>query len=86
MLYDYRVCQWRAGLGFEAGAESRGSDYDDLEPERTEDLLTLRLGVSRMLGDDWQILAEYLHATNDASDSSFGYSRSRLLVALTRVF
>ena len=82
---DYRFTPL-TGWGYEAGAEYRSSDYDDLDPKRTEDLITLKLGISRMLNEDWQILAEYLYSDNDSDDSTFTYDRNRLTLALMRIF
>jgi len=67
-------------------AEYRSSDYDDLAPVRTEDLITLRAGLTRMLNENWQILAEYLYSDNDSSDSTFSYERNRITLTLMRVF
>ena len=74
------------GWGYEVGAEYRNSDYDDLNPKRTEDLISLRAGITKMLTQDWQLLVEYLYADNDSSDSTFSYQRNRLTVAMMRMF
>ncbi len=75
-----------SGWGIEAGAEYRSSDYDDLDPARTEDLITLKLGFTRMLNEDWQMLLEYLYSDNDSSDSTFTYDRNRITVGVMRIF
>jgi len=83
--FDYRFAP-ASGFGYEAGAEFRSSDYDDLDPSRSEDLLTLRAAITRMLNEDWQVLAEILYADNDSSDSIFAYDRNRLTIAVLRTF
>jgi hypothetical protein len=82
---DYRFSPLD-GWGYEFGAEYRSSDYDDLIPARTEDLVTLRAGISRMLSQNWQVLAAYLYANNDSSDSTFTYDRNLMTLALMRMF
>jgi hypothetical protein len=83
--FDYRFTPLR-GWGYEAGAQLRRSDYDDLMPVRTEDLITLRAGVTRPLGQDWRMLAEFLYSDNDSSDSTFTYDRNRVMLTLMRTF
>ena len=82
---NYRFTPF-SGWGYEAGAELRRSDYDDLIPVRTEDLITLRAGVTRTLGQDWRMLAEYLYSDNDSSDGTFSYDRNRITLTLMRTF
>lgn len=74
------------GWGYEFGAEYRSSDYDDLVPARTEDLVTLRAGVTRMLTQNWQILAAYRYAENESSDTTFAYERNVMTLAVMRLF
>ncbi len=82
---DYRFSPMD-GWGYEFGAEYRSSDYDDLVPARTEDLVTLRAGISKMLNQNWQFLAAYVYAENDSSDSTFAYDRNLLTLAFMRFF
>jgi tetratricopeptide (TPR) repeat protein len=82
---DYRF-KPLSGWGYEAGADFRGSDYDDLDPQRTEDLIALRVGVSRTLGQSWRMLAEYYHSDNDSNDSTFSFDRNRVTLTLMRTF
>jgi tetratricopeptide (TPR) repeat protein len=82
---DYRYSPQR-GWGYEAGAGLRSSDYDGVDPARTEDLMSLRLGISRMINDDWQLLANYQFSDNDSSDSAFTYDRNRLMLSVMRIF
>jgi len=39
-----------------------------------------------MLGQNWQVLAAYLYAENDSSDSTFVYDRNLLTLAFMRFF
>jgi len=75
-----------AGWGFEIGAELRSSEYDDLVPIRDEDLTKLNLGISRSMGSDWLLLAQYTYANNDASDPTFSYSRNQFSVGALKIF
>ncbi len=83
--FDYRFTPLN-GWGYEAGAEFRRSDYDDLALVRTEDLITLRAGITRTLGQNWRMLAAYFYSDNGSSDSAFTYDRNRIALALTRFF
>ena len=83
--FDYRFTPLN-GWGYEAGAEFRRSDYDDLAPVRTEDLITLRAGITRTLGQNWRMLAAYFYSDNDSSDSAFTYDRNRITLAMMRNF
>jgi len=83
LLYRFEIGpDWR----LEAGAEYRRSDYDDLDPVRTEDRTSVTLGVMRTLHSDWQLLARYQFVDNDASDELFSYSRNLLMVGILRAF
>ena len=85
LSFDYRYSPQR-GWGYEAGAGIRSSDYDGIDPARTEDLVSLRVGISRMISDDWQLLADYQFSDNDSSDSAFTYDRNRLMLSVMRIF
>ena len=81
----YRL-ELSADWGVEAGVEYRRSEYDDLDPVRTEDLTSVTLRVVRNLRSDWQLLARFQFADNDASDELFGYSRNLLAVGILKTF
>ncbi len=85
LSFDYRYSPQR-GWGYEAGVGFRSSDYNGIDPARTEDLMSVRLGISRMLNDDWQLLLDYQFSDNDSSDSVFTYDRNRLTLGMLRIF
>lgn len=74
------------GLGFEAGVDFRQSEYDEMATPREEDLLTLRVGLSYVFGDEWRALVEYRNSENDSTDELFSYARSRLMLGLLKTF
>jgi tetratricopeptide (TPR) repeat protein len=82
---DYRF-QPERGWGYEAGASYRRSRFADLEIARTEDLWSLRCGVTRRILEDWTLLVEYRYANNDSSDATFSYDRNVLTVGALRTF
>ena len=53
---------------------------------RTEDLVTLKAGITRMLNENWLMLVEYYYSDNDSSDSTFSYDRNRITLSLIRTF
>ena len=83
--FDYRYSPL-SGWGYEAGVEFRSSDYDGLDPVRTEDLVTLKAGITRMLNENWLMLGEYYYSDNDSSDSTFSYDRNRITLSLIKIF
>ena len=78
--------EFDANWGLEAGLEFRRSDFDDLDPRRTEDRTTLTLGIRRTLRSDWQLVARYQYMDNDASDELFSYSRNALTAGILKTF
>ena len=85
MTVDYRF-QPDLGWGYEAGLSYRHSRFADLAIARTEDLWSVRFGVTRTLLEDWTLLAEYRYANNDSSDPTFSYDRNVLTVGALRTF
>jgi len=82
---DYRY-QPDTGWGYEAGLSYRTSRFDQLAEQRDEDLATVNLGVTRSLGREWLLLAEYQYSNNDSSDPVFSYDRSVLSVGAMKLF
>lgn len=82
---DYRY-EPKAGLRLEAGANFRNSKYRSLAPARSEDLATIRIGISKTVGDNWEILGHFQHSDNDSSDPQFSYRRSVLTIGALRLF
>ena len=68
------------------GGELRISRYTDLALERTEDLVALKVGLNRFFESDWQLLAQYQHFTNSATDDAFSYRRNQLSIGLLKIF
>ena len=85
MTVDYRF-QPDLGWGYEAGLSYRHSRFADLAIARTEDLWSVRFGVTRTLLEDWTLLAEYRYENNDSSDPTFSYDRNVLTVGALRTF
>jgi len=83
VIYRYRP---ESGWGFELGGSFRNSEYNDLTPSRTEDLKTLRAAISRMIGTDWLLLAQYQFSDNESSDPIFAYQRNQLTLGLMKIF
>ena len=82
---DYRFSPL-TGWGYEAGVQYRSSDYDGIDPARTEDLVTLKVGITRALNEDWLMLGEYYYSDNDSSNSTFTYDRNRITLGMMRIF
>ncbi len=82
---DYRH-PLASGWGFELGGEYRDSDYGDLAIPRTEELTTLRAGLSKTLPADWQLLAQIQYSDNDSNDEVFSYDRMQVTVGVLKVF
>jgi tetratricopeptide (TPR) repeat protein len=76
----------QSGWGYEAGAAFHSSDYDGIDPARTEDFMSVGFGISRIINDDWQLLADYQFSDNHSSDSAFTYDRNRLMLSMMRIF
>ena len=74
------------GWGYEIGADFRASEYDELIPVRTEDLTTLRLGVSRVFASGWRLSAQLEIAENDSNADEFSYDRNQLTVGVLKFF
>ncbi len=70
----------------DVGGELRISRYGDLALARTEDLVALKVGLNRFFGSDWQLLAQYQHLTNSATDDAFSYRRNQLSIGLLKIF
>lgn len=83
--FNYRF-QPETGLGFEAGAEFRSSDYDDAVIPRQEDLLTLRAALTYAWRNNWLLLLELRHSDNDSTDSTFSYDRSQVTIGGIKYF
>ena len=76
---DYRYLP-DTGWGFEAGASYRRSRFSDVELPRTENLASARAALTRYLGRNWILLAEYRYSNNDSSDPTFSYDRNTLTI------
>ena len=70
----------------EAGALFRSSDYDDLVPGRTEDLLSFKTGLAWSFRDAVQASLAWQYSENDASDAAFSYERNQITLGLYRSF
>ena len=77
---------WNPSWPFDAGGDFRVSRYDDLVPERTEDLVALQLGLVRSLQSDWQLLAQYQHSKNTSTDDAFSYTRNQISIGVLKLF
>jgi tetratricopeptide (TPR) repeat protein len=75
-----------AGLGYAAGVDLRNSEYDQLEPRRDEDLLTIWGMLTYALEKDWLMSLEGRFADNDSSDEEFSYRRLQLTLGLLKTF
>lgn len=82
---DYRFSP-ASGWGFEIRGEYRNSDFDDLALARTEELTTLRLGITRAFSSGWQMLAQYQFSDNDSTDDIFSYQRNQATLGILRLF
>jgi len=63
----------------------RSSRYQDLQPNRNEDLVELTLGVTRRLRT-WRLLFEIQYGENDSNAVGFSYDRTRVLLGLSGGF
>jgi len=83
LSYRYSLnAAWTARFG----GNFRVSRYRDLDPDRTEDLVTLDAGVSRSFRSNWHMLATYEHARNSSTDDLFSYTRHQLSIGLLKIF
>jgi len=53
---------------------------------REEDLLTVRLAVTRTVAQNWLLLLDYRNSSNDSSDPAFSYDRNVITVGAMKVF
>ena len=83
VLYGF---QPELGLGYEAGAGLRNSEYDDLAAPRDEDLLTVWAGLSYGFRNNWLLMLDYQRSDNDSSDAAFSYDRGRLMFGAIKSF
>jgi tetratricopeptide (TPR) repeat protein len=67
-------------------ASFRASSYDELDPQRDEDLIEVTAALMRHLGRNWAFNVRYAWAKNDASVEPFEYDRSRLGIGLSKGF
>jgi len=72
--------------GLESAAAYRSSDYDDVTLPRTEDLLSLAVGVVYVTGSNWRFSGRYQYSTNDSTDPTYSYDRNQLTVGFQRLF
>ncbi len=82
---DYRYLP-EAGWGFEAGASYRRSRFSDAAISRTENLVSVRGGLTRYLVEDWILVLEYRYSDNDSDDPTYSYERNALTVGAMRTF
>lgn len=79
--YDLNAV-WAAELG----GDFRVSRYSDLTPERTEDRVILKAGISRSFHSGWRALAQYQHSTNSSTDDTYSYTRNMVSLGLLKIF
>ena len=83
LRYRYTLSPaWIADIG----GGFRVSRYDDLVPARTEDLVTLNIGLSRPLQSDWLFSTRFQHSKNTSTDDVFSYTRNQISVGLMKLF
>lgn len=85
LAVDYRYLP-DAGWGFEAGGSYRRSRFSNVALPRTENLVSVRGALTRRLGWDWVLLAEYRYSNNDSTDAAFSYDRNSLTIGVLRTF
>jgi tetratricopeptide (TPR) repeat protein len=68
------------------GGDFRISRFDDLTPERTEDLVAMKAGLIRSLPSDWQLHAHYQYSKNTSTDDAFSYTRNQIRVGVLKLF
>jgi tetratricopeptide (TPR) repeat protein len=74
--------QWHADVRLAL----RTSDYEDLAMPRTEDLVNLDVGYTRLLNGGWELGGRVRWYDNDTAVAPFDYTRSRLSLSLTKNF
>ena len=72
--------------GLESTASFRTSDFDDLTLPRTEDLLSLAIGVIYQTRSSWLFSGRYQYSKNDSSDPMYSYDRNLLTIGFQRLF
>ena len=82
---DYRFSPDK-GWGYEAGLSYRTSRYDELSVLRDEDLVTVNLALTRLIGREWLMLIDLQFSDNDSSDPVFSYDRNVFTVGVMKVF
>jgi hypothetical protein len=83
LSYQYSLnSAWTANLG----GDFRASRYSDLMQPRTEDLVSLKAGVSRSFRSGWRLLAQYQHASNSSTDDTFSYTRNQISIGMLKIF
>jgi tetratricopeptide (TPR) repeat protein len=70
----------------DAGGDIRVSKFDDLVPERTEDLVALRLGLVWFKRSGWQLSAGYQYSKNTSTDEAFSYTRNQVSIGVLKLF
>ena len=87
LRFDYRYTP-EVGWGFEIGGQIRASEYVDADTSliRDEDLVRLKLGLSRNLSSGWQLFARYVFSNNESSDPAFDYTRNQFSIGAYRFF
>ena len=66
----------------EANAAHRVSDYDDIALPRDENLLSIAVGASFDITDDWALNLLYRYSENDSSDPLYSYERNQVTVSV----
>ena len=74
------------GLGYEAGGQLRSSEYKSLTPIRSEDLVTIYIGVTKNFRSNWQVLGQFRYSDNDSSDAQFSYQRKVFTIGMLKNF
>ncbi len=74
------------GWGYEGSINLRNSRYNEMLVPREEDLLTVRLAVTRTLAQNWVLLLDYRSSSNDSSDPAFSYDRNVITVGAMKEF
>ena len=83
LTYRYDLSSsWTAELG----GDFRVSRYGELSPERTEDRVILKTGISRLFRSGWRALAQYQHSTNSSTDDTYSYTRNQVNLGLMKLF
>ena len=81
--YYYQISD---SWGLESAAAYRSSDFDDVALPRTEDLLSLAVGVVYLTESNWRFSGRYQYSTNDSTDPTYSYDRNQLTVGFQRLF